>query len=86
MKTHPYVRSALIGLAVGVVAGVIFYTVLRLTGTHVNRYLLVAVVVAFIPGYVMLSEIVESVELDDADWKREQSGGSNGSRTPPRPP
>jgi hypothetical protein len=83
MKMHPYLRSALIGLAVGVVAGVAFYAVLRLTGTHVNRYLLVAIVVACIPGSVMLSELLEADELDKEDWQEEQQRTTEESRPPP---
>jgi hypothetical protein len=86
MKMHPYLRSALIGVAVGVVAGVAFYTVLTLNGTHVNTYLLVAIVVACIPGSVMLSEVMKSAELDEEDWEAEQQGASEESRTPPSSP
>jgi hypothetical protein len=84
MSTHPYARSALIGLVVGIVAGAIFYTVLRLTGTHVNRYLLVAIIVACIPGSIMLSEIFESDEIEAQEMREErQQLGEQGGSTPP---
>jgi hypothetical protein len=78
LSTHPYARSALIGLVVGIVAGAVFYTVLRLTGTHVNRYLLVAIIVACIPGSIMLSEIFESDEIEAQEMReeRQQHGGT----------
>jgi hypothetical protein len=86
MKMHPYLRSGLIGLAVGVVVGIAFYAVLRATGTHVNRYLLVAIVAACIPGSVMLSELLEADELDKDDWREEQLPATEESRTPPSAP
>jgi hypothetical protein len=67
MRNHPYVRTAFAGLVVGVAVGAAFYGVLRLFGTHANTYLLVAIVVAFIPGSVMLSELIESDQLEKAE-------------------
>jgi lipopolysaccharide export LptBFGC system permease protein LptF len=80
MRRHPYVRTALIGLVVGIVAGSAFYLILRAFGTHASRYLLVAIVVAFIPGSVMLSELLEADELDKGDWQEEQEQSSGASR------
>lgn len=73
MRHHPYVRSALIGLVVGIVAGAAVYGVLRLFGTHANRYLLGAIVVFCVPGSVMLSEIVKNEEFDEVAWEEEQA-------------
>jgi high-affinity Fe2+/Pb2+ permease len=70
---HPYARAALIGLVVGIVVGVAFYAILRAFGTTANRYLLVAIVIFFIPGGVMLSILIEGTELDEDDWKAEQA-------------
>jgi uncharacterized membrane protein len=84
MRAHPYVRSALIGVILGILVGVAFYVILRVFGEHANRYLLVAIVVLTIPGYVMLSELLASDELDKADWQEEQQHISDESRTPPR--
>jgi hypothetical protein len=84
LSRHPYARSALIGLVVGVIAGALFYTVLRLTGTHVNRYLLVAITVACIPGSIMLSEIFEGDKLEEEAMREEGQEFGEPSRTPPR--
>jgi multisubunit Na+/H+ antiporter MnhE subunit len=82
MTRHPYVRTALIGLIVGIVVGAVFYGILRAFGTHANRYLLVAIVVAFIPGSVMLAELLEADELDKEDWQEETEQSGEESRVP----
>jgi hypothetical protein len=81
VRSHPWLLSALRGLVVGIVAGVAFYVILRATGTHVNRYLLVAVVCAFIPGSIMLSELLEADELEALDW--EDDGRERETGRPP---
>jgi uncharacterized membrane-anchored protein YhcB (DUF1043 family) len=64
MSTHPYARSALIGLVVGIVAG--------------------AIIVACIPGSIMLSEIFESDEIEAQEMREErQKLGEQGGSTPP---
>jgi hypothetical protein len=83
MRTHPYLRTAFIGLAVGVLVGAAFYLVLRAFGTHASRYLLVAVVLAFIPGAVMLSELIESDELEKEEWPAEEQQPGGDPRNPP---
>jgi hypothetical protein len=85
MRRHPYVRTALIGVIVGIVVGAAFYGILRAFGTHANRYLLVAIVVAFIPGSVMLSELLEADELDKEDLHEEQQPSGEESRVPRTP-
>lgn len=82
MTRHPYVRTALIGLIVGIVVGAVFYGILRAFGTHANRYLLVAIVVAFMPGSVMLAELLEADELDKEDWQEETEQSGEESRVP----
>ncbi|MDX6580224.1 MAG: hypothetical protein QOJ47_1773 [Gaiellales bacterium] len=82
MTRHPYVRTAFIGLLVGIVVGAAFYGILRAFGTHTNRYLLVAIVVAFIPGSVMLAELLEADELDKEDWHEETEQSGEESRVP----
>jgi hypothetical protein len=81
MRTHPYVRTAFIGLVVGIVVGLVFYLVLRAFGTDANGYLLAAIVIFCIPGAIMLSELLESDELDKTDWPEEQEQYAEGSRT-----
>jgi high-affinity Fe2+/Pb2+ permease len=71
MSKHLYVRAALAGAIVGAAAGVILYWVLRAAGYQPSTYLLIAVVVACIPGSVMLSLTREGEELDEADWRFE---------------
>jgi uncharacterized membrane protein len=85
MRRHPYVRTALIGLIVGIGVGVAFYLILRAFGTHASWYLLVAIVAAFIPGSVMLSELLEADELEKADWQGEHEQAGDESRMPRTP-
>lgn len=70
MTMHPYRRSALIGVAIGLVFGSVFYAVMRLTGHHANGYLLVAIVGFSIPGAVLISMTTESAAVDGRDWHR----------------
>jgi hypothetical protein len=85
MRMHPYARAALIGLVLGVIVGAAFYGILRAFGTTANRYLLVAIVIFFIPGSVMLSMLIEGTELDEKDWEAEEARIEEGRRaTPPR--
>ena len=81
MRAHPYARVMLIGVGVGIVAGIAFYGVLRLFGYTPSPYLLVGVVVACIPGTVMLSVIMEGSEIDQEEW-REDPRETEGSRPP----
>jgi hypothetical protein len=70
MTMHPYRRSALIGVVIGLVFGSVFYAVMRLTGHHANDYLLVAIVILSIPGSVVISMTTESAVVDGRDWER----------------
>jgi hypothetical protein len=86
MRTHPVLRSSIFGLVLGIVVGVAFYAGLRLFGYDVNRYLLVAIVVFCIPGYVLLSMLLEEDELDDLDWHAERDRYAEEARKPPPSP
>jgi hypothetical protein len=70
MRMHPYRRSALIGIAIGLLIGSAFYAVMRMTGHHANGYLLVAIVGFCIPGSVLISMTTESAAVDGRDWER----------------
>jgi hypothetical protein len=85
MRRHPYARTALVGLIVGIGVGVAFYLILRAFGTHASWYLLVAIVAAFIPGSVMLSELLESDELEKREWQDEHEQAGDESRVPRTP-
>jgi hypothetical protein len=70
MRMHPYRRSALFGLVIGLIFGSVFYAVMRLTGHHANGYLLVAIVGLSIPGSILISMTTESAAVDGRDWER----------------
>ena len=53
---------------------------------RLNRYLLAGIVLACIPGYVMLSEVVTSVELERDDLPEEFPATSEEPGTPPNRP
>jgi hypothetical protein len=74
MRMHPYRRSALIGLSIGLVFGSVFYAAMRLTGHHANGYLLVAIVGFCIPGSVLISMTTESAAVDGRDWRQNDPG------------
>jgi hypothetical protein len=57
MRTHPSIRTAIVGLAI---------------------------VVAFIPGSIMLSELLESDELDKAETRAEREHAGEDARAPHR--
>jgi hypothetical protein len=67
---HPYRRSALVGVSIGLIVGSAFYAVLRLTGHHANGYLLVAIMAFCIPGSILISMTTESAAVDGRDWER----------------
>jgi thiamine transporter ThiT len=66
-RPHPYLRAALIGFLVGVLAGIVAYGVFRVFGTSANFYLLGAIVLACIPGAITLSLILEGDTLEARD-------------------
>lgn len=70
MTLHPYRRSALFGVLIGVIFGSVFYAAMRVTGHHANGYLLVAIVAFSIPGSILISMTTESAAVDGRDWEQ----------------